>query len=116
MRGISDSEKEGVVVRLVTRKVSAQSIADDMGAKRGTLYNWKRELLGERIPSKMPSKKRKSMSVDELEEMEVVLEADIDRFELKREVLEGRSSSWEKARASIPRYLPTGRRPCSWRA
>ena len=88
-RGFGDDDKENAVIRLVTRKESAQSIADDIGVKRATLYNWKRRLLGEEAPSTMPIEKRDDMGIEELLEMKAALEADIDKLELKRAVLEG---------------------------
>lgn len=103
-RGITDDAKENAVVRLVTRSESAQSIADDVGVKRATLYNWKRELLGKEAPSKMTGKKR-DMTIEELEAMKASLEADIDRLELKRAVLEGTVELLGKDRSADPGTL-----------
>lgn len=103
-RGFGDDDKENAVVRLVTRKESAQSIADDIGVKRAALYNWKRKLLGEEAPSKMPRKK-KDMTIEELEQMRAALEADIDKLELKRAVLEGTVELLGKGQGTDPRML-----------
>ena len=103
-------------MRLVTRSESAQSIADDVGVKRATLYNWKRELLGKEAPSKMTGKKR-DMTIEELEAMKASLEADIDRLELKRAVLEGTVEPFgEKTEAPTRGRSPTGRRRSLLRA
>lgn len=103
-RGITDAEKENAVVRLVTRTESAQSIADDAGLKRATLRNWKRELLGEEAPSRMPRKK-KGMTIEEPGAMKASLEADIDRLELKCAVLEGTVELLGKGQGVDPRML-----------
>lgn len=103
-RGFEDEDRENAVVRLVTRKESAQAIADDLGVKRATLYNWKRKLLGEEAPSKMPRKK-KDMAIEELLEMKAALEADIDKLELKRAVLEGTVELLGKDPGADPKAL-----------
>lgn len=103
-RGITNAGKENAVVRLVTRRESAQSIADDVGVKRATLYNWKRELLGKEAPTRMTGKK-KDMTIEELEAMKASLEADIDRLELKRAVLEGTVELLGKDRSADPKLL-----------
>lgn len=103
-RGFEDDDRENAVVRLVTRKESAQSIADDIGVKRATLYNWKRKLLGEEAPSTMPGKKQ-DMTIEELEAMKAALEADIDKLELKRAVLEGTVELLGKGQGAEPRML-----------
>ena len=102
-RGFED-DRENAVVRLVTRKESAQSIADDIGVKRATLYNWKRKLLGEEAPSTMPGNKQ-DMTIEELEAMKAALEADIDKLELKRAVLEGTVELLGKGQGAEPRML-----------
>ena len=103
-RGFEDDDRENAVVRLVTRKESAQSIADDIGVKRATLYNWKRKLLGEEAPSTMPGNKQ-DMTIEELEAMKAALEADIDKLELKRAVLEGTVELLGKGQGAEPRML-----------
>ena len=103
-RGFEDDDRENAVVRLVTRKESAQSIADGIGVKRATLYNWKRKLLGEEAPSTMPGNKQ-DMTIEELEAMKAALEADIDKLELKRAVLEGTVELLGKGQGAEPRML-----------
>ena len=103
-RGITSAAKENAVVRLVTRAEPAQSIADDMGVKRATPCNWKRELLGEETPSKMPGKK-KGTAIEELEAMKAALEADIDKLELRRAVPEGTVELLGKGQGADPRML-----------
>ena len=106
-RGIADAAKENAVMRLVTRAETAQAIADDVGVKRATLYNWKRELLGKEAATKMTGKKR-GMTVEELEALRASLEADIDRLELKRAVLEGTVELLGKGPSADPTTLTTG--------
>lgn len=103
-RGIARAAKEDAVVRLVTGADPARSIADDMGVKRATLYNWKRGLLGEEAPPKMPGRK-KGMTIEELEAMRAALEADTDRLELKRAVPEGTVELLGKGQGADPRML-----------
>lgn len=114
-RGFDEGDRENAVVRLVTRKESARSITDGIGVKRATLYNWKRKLLGEEAPSKMPRKK-KDMTIEELEQMRAALEADIDRLELKRAVPGGTVELLGKGQGPTRGCSPTGRRRSRWRA
>ena len=99
-RGITDEEKENAVVRMMTGKGTAQEIAEDMGVKRLALRNWKRRVLEEVVLPTMPAKKGVDVSVEELEEMKTALEADIDKLELKRAVMEGTVGLLGKGRRS----------------
>ena len=103
-RGITRKAKENAVVHFVTRTKSAQSVADDIGVGLSTLYNWKQELLGEEAPVKIP-KKKKEMTIEELEEMKAALEADIEKLELKRAVLERTVELLGKDQSVDPRLL-----------
>ena len=112
-RGFEDDDRENAVVRLVTRKESAQSIADDIGVKRATLYNWKRKLLGEEAPSTMPGNKQ-DMTIEELEAMKAASRPTSTSSSSSAPCWRGRSSFWEKAKAPSRGCSPTGRRR-SWR-
>lgn len=57
-RRFSHEAKEQAVVDLVARRGAAKAIADGLGIERATLYNWKRKLLSEEAPCKLPKKKR----------------------------------------------------------
>lgn len=100
-RGFDAGDRENAVARLVTRKESAQSIADGIGVKRATLYDWKRKLLGEEAPSQMPRKKR-DMTIEEPGRMRAAPGADIDGHELKRAVLEGTVELLGKGQGADP--------------
>ena len=63
----------------------------------------------------MPRKK-KDMTIEGMEQTRAALEADIDKLELKRAVLEGTARFWEKAKAPTRGCSPTGRRRSWWRA
>lgn len=66
-RRFSHEAKEQAVIDLVARRGAAQVIADGLGIERATLYNWKRKLLSEEAPCKLPRKKD-DRSIEELEE------------------------------------------------
>ena len=55
-RRFSHEAKEQAVVALVARRGAAKIIADGLGIERATLYNWKRKLLSEKAPCKLPRK------------------------------------------------------------
>ncbi len=80
--------KEQAVIDLVTRQGAATDIADTLGVERATLYHWKRRLLDEGVPCKLP-KRRDHKTVEELEEYAESLRRDIDRLELQCSILEG---------------------------
>lgn len=105
MREITECERENAVIRLTTGKGSAQAIADDMGVKRLALYDRKRKLLGEGALPEMPAKKRKGMGIEELEKPKAALEADIDKLELERAILEGTVELLGKGRGADPETL-----------
>lgn len=66
-RRFSHEAKEQAVIDLVARRGAAQVIADGLGIERATLYNWKRKLLSEEAPCKLPREKD-DRSIEELEE------------------------------------------------
>src|SRR5271170_5966192 len=45
--------KQEAVIALCTRQGKARAIAQDLGVSRGTLYNWKDQLLGREAPASM---------------------------------------------------------------
>ena len=49
----TDDQKREAVVALVSRKASAEEVADGVGITRAVLYKWKDEILGEEAPAKM---------------------------------------------------------------
>lgn len=55
---LGQEQKEAAVLDLCSRSGSAEEIADKYGVRRETLYLWKKELLPEGSPSKMPKEKK----------------------------------------------------------
>jgi len=48
--------KQSAVIALCTRQSSAQTIADEVGVCRGSLYKWKNQLLGHDVSASMKRK------------------------------------------------------------
>lgn len=103
-RQVSHEAKQKAVIDLITRKGAANDIADELGVERATLYNWKRKLLSEEVPCKMP-RKRDDKSIEELEEYAESLRRDIDKLELQRAILEGTVELLGKDQSVDPRML-----------
>lgn len=101
---IPDEIKERAVVDLVTRDGAAKGIADELGAERATLCNWKRRLLSEEVLCRLP-KKTDARTIEELKEYAAELRSDIDRLELRRAILEGAVDLLGKDRSIDPRML-----------
>lgn len=101
---LTHENKQRAVVDLITRKGAAKDIADELGVERATLYNWKRKLLDEEVPCKLP-RKRDDRSIEELEEYAESLRRDIDRLELQRAILEGTVELLGKDRSVDPGML-----------
>lgn len=101
---IPEETKERAVIDLIARKGPAKDIADELGVERATLYNWKRRLLDEEVPCKLPMK-RDDRSIEELEEYAESLRRDIDRLKLQRAILEGTVELLGKDRSVDPGML-----------
>lgn len=61
----SQEEKEQAVIDLCSRAGSAKEIADRHGVSRVTLYEWKKQLLGEERSCSMPRQKPHTAKVSE---------------------------------------------------
>lgn len=103
-RQFSHEAKERAVIDLVARRGAAKVIADGLGIERPTLYNWKRKLLSEEAPCKLPRKKD-DRSIEELEGYAESLRRGIDRLELQRAILEGTVELLGKDRSVDPGML-----------
>ena len=101
---IPDEVKKKAVADLVTRTGAAKDIADELGIERAALYNWKRGLLDEEVPCKMP-RKPDGRTIEELEEHAASLRRDIGRLELRRAILEGTVELPGKDRSADPKML-----------
>ena len=77
------------VVQLCARQSSAQEIADKLGVCRGTLYNWKNQLLGPCAPASMKHSPKRSPVLDEaaLRRQVESLRQDVRRLKIERELL-----------------------------
>ena len=77
------------VVQLCSRQSSAQEIADKLGVCRGTLYNWKNQLLGPCAPASMKHSPKRSPVLDEaaLRRQVESLRQDVRRLKIERELL-----------------------------
>jgi transposase-like protein len=85
----SPAEKQSAVIALCLRQASAQSVAEEVGVCRPTLYNWKHQLLGSEPSLPMPRKQDSSPNPerDELEKQVEALQRDIRRLQLEQDIL-----------------------------
>lgn len=87
-RAFTPSERQSAVVALCMRQGSAQSVAEELGVSRPSLYNWKNQLLGQEASMKRrqedgpPSSQRV-----ELEQQLQVLRREIQHLRLEKDIL-----------------------------
>lgn len=81
-------KKEQAVVDLCARAGSAKEIAEQHGVSRVTLYQWKKQLLGEERPCTMPKKEKETQPAGEVLEE---LTAKIEELKKQQEELERRN-------------------------
>lgn len=76
-------------MQLCARQSTAQEIAQKLGVCRGTLYNWKNQLLGPYAPASMKPTPKQSPVLDEvaLKRQIETLRQDVRRLKLERELL-----------------------------
>ena len=77
--------KQAAVIALCTRQGSAQVVAQKLGVRRPTLYNWKNQLLGPEASASM-KRRHETPPSPEREELERQLESlrrDIHRLQLE---------------------------------
>lgn len=81
--------KQSAVIALCTRQSSAQTIADEVGVCRGSLYKWKNQLLGHDVSASMKRKQDAPASSDQaaLEHQLEALRQDIRRLQLEKDLL-----------------------------
>lgn len=102
--------KQSAVIALCMREGSAQSVAQELGVSRPSLYNWKNQLLGTEAS---PSMKRQQdcPSSSERVELETQIEAlrrDIRRLQLEQDLLK-KANELLKKDLGIDRQLLTNR-------
>lgn len=102
-RAYSEDEKRDAVIDLVSRKASAADIAKTYGVERATLCNWRRRLLedgGIEV-------RKDSLSSDtaELKEQVRVLQNEVYRLQLQKDILEGTVELLGKDQGTDPNRL-----------
>jgi putative transposase len=88
-REFSLEAKQAAVIALCLRQASAESVAQELGVSRPTLYNWKGRLLGHDEPASMKRKKYSPPDSEraELEQQLEVLRQNIRRLQLEQDLL-----------------------------
>jgi len=86
---MSTAMKQSAVIALCMREGSAQSVAQELGVSRPSLYNWKNQLLGHAASESMKRQQDSSPSSerDELERQIETLRRDIRRLQLEQDLL-----------------------------
>ena len=81
--------KQSAVIALCMREGSAQSVAQELGVSRPSLYNWKNQLLGHDASASMKPKQDSPPSSEraELEQQVEALRQDIRRLRLEQDLL-----------------------------
>lgn len=102
--------KNAAVVELCTRTTSALTIAESVGVCRPTLYNWKNQLLGREASASMKRRKTsqtapKPKDLTELEQQVALLERDIRRLQLERDLLKKVNELLKKGLGVAPQLL-----------
>jgi len=105
-RKIPPAVKQAAVVALCMRQASAQSVAQELGASRPTLYNWKHRLLSHDTPASMKRHQNSPPGSEraELEQQIETLRRDIRRLQLEQDLL--------KKANELPKKRP-GHRPAA---
>lgn len=86
---LSPAAKQSAVIALCMRQGSAQSVAQDLGVSRPSLYKWKNQLLGQDVHTSMKRQQDPSASPerDKLEQQIESLRRDIRRLQLEQDLL-----------------------------
>ncbi len=84
--------KQAAVIELCTRQASAQAVAQKLAVDRGTLYNWKNQLLGREAPASMKRQNDPppACELSELSELQREVESlrrEIRQLQLERDIL-----------------------------
>ena len=83
---LTQQEKEAAVLALVTRTTSAQSIADQLGVSRNSLYNYKERWLGKDVLGMVNDSKE--TDVNQLKSQVKQLQEEVHRLQIQKDVLE----------------------------
>lgn len=86
----TEDQVNNAVVELEARNLPAAAIAAELGVERATLYQWKKRLLGEEAPCRMPKDDVDLPDdAEELKEQIRELKEQVRKLELKKAILEG---------------------------
>jgi transposase InsO family protein/transposase-like protein len=109
-RKLPPAVKQAAVVALCMRQGSAQSVAEELGVSRFTLYNWKHRLLDHDAPSSMKRKQDPPIDSEraELEQRLEVLRRSVRRLQLEHDLLQ-KANELLKKDLGIDRQLLTNR-------
>lgn len=107
---VTPSSKQAAVIALCVRQGSAQSVAEELGVSRPSLYNWKNQLLSHDTPASMKRPKDSPPSSErvELEQQIEVLRRDIRRLQLEQDLLK-KANEILKKDLGVDRQLLTNR-------
>lgn len=109
-RVLAPAMKQAAVIALCMRRGSAQSVAQELGVCRPTLYNWKNQLLGHEASLSMnrPKDLPPSPERTELEQQLEALKREIRRLQLEQDLLK-KANELLKKDLGIDRQLLTNR-------
>jgi len=109
-RELTPAMKQSAVIKLCMRQGSAQSVAQELGVSRPSLYNWKNQLLGHDASTPMKRKQDSPPSLEraELEQQVEALRQDIRRLRLEQDLLK-KANELLKKDLGIDRRLLTNR-------
>jgi putative transposase len=109
-QNLSPVAKQSAVIALCTRQVSAQSVAQELGVSRPTLYKWKHQLLDHNTAATMTRDQDSSQSPDkdELEHQIEVLRRNVRRLQLEQDLLK-KANEILKKDLGIDQHLLTNR-------
>ena len=107
---LTPSMKKAAVIALCMRQGSAQSVAQELGVSRPSLYNWKNQLLSHDAPAPMKRQQDSPPSSErvELEQQIEALRRDIRRLQLEQDLLK-KANELLKKDLGIDRQLLTNR-------
>ena len=107
---LAPEAKQSAVIAFCMRPASAQTVANEVGVSRGSLYKWKNQLLGHDAPASMKRQQEPPASPDrvELEQQLDSLQRDIRRLQLEKDLLK-KANELLKKELGIDRQSLTNR-------
>ena len=107
---LAPAKRQAAVIALCMRQGSAQSVAEELGVCRPSLYNWKNQLLGHDAPVSMKRNQDSPANSEraELEQQVEALRETIRCLRLEQDLLK-KANELLKKDAGIDRQLLTNR-------